>query len=318
MKQEQFEKRNQNTWMVFENTLDRIETGQIGDGDIENFDRSYRQICKHLSLAADRHYSTQLVDQLNQLTTRGHQLFYRPNSRGLYGLWRLVSWDFPRAVRAEAQLFWWCNLIFYGPFIAMMILLYIDPELVYNVLPREQIVQVEEMYRNADKVEQSAASRFAMFGHYIFNNISIAFRTFAGGVFLGIGSILIMLFNGFFIGTIFGHLSQMPYSENFFSFVCTHGAFELTAIVLAGVAGFRVGLAFIAPGALSRREALRQAGERALPIVYGMTLFLLIAAFIEAFYSPIHFYAPLKYTIAAITWAGVFAYLALAGRSYGS
>nr|WP_279382565.1 stage II sporulation protein M [Acanthopleuribacter pedis] len=174
------------------------------------------------------------------------------------------------------------------------------------------------MYVDAHNRDVDLSERFAMFGHYIQNNIGIAFRTFAGGIFAGVGSLFFMLLNGFFIGAIFGHLGQMPYSHNLFSFVCTHGAFELTAIVLAGVAGCRIGLAVIAPGPWSRREALRQAGERTLPIVYGMTVFLVLAAAIEAFYSPFQINLWIKYPLAFLLWTAVFAYLGLAGRTHES
>lgn len=314
MKQEQFEKRHSDTWLAFETSLDRFQQGETTFEEVEDFDRRYRQICKHLSLATGRHYSTYLVERLNLLAMRGHQVFYRRGSGHFSGLQRLIAWEFPQAVRREAKLFWICSLIFYGPFFVMIGLLHHNPDLIYDILPAAQISQYESMYAEADQRDVSMTDRFTMFGHYINNNISIAFRTFAGGIFAGVGSLIIMLFNGFFIGVIFGHLGQMPYSQNFYSFVCTHGAFELTAIVLAGVAGFRIGLAVIAPGPWSRREALRQAGESTLPIVYGMTLFLVIAAFIEAFYSPIHFNTAIKYPLALATWMLVFAYLGLAGR----
>ncbi len=35
-----------------------------------------------------------------------------------------------------------------------------------------------------------------MFGYYIWNNISIGFRTFASGLLAGIGPILVLISNG--------------------------------------------------------------------------------------------------------------------------
>ena len=115
-----------------------------------------------------------------------------------------------------------------------------------------------------------------------------------------------------------GHLTQIGFSETFWPFVVTHGAFELTAIVLAGAAGLRLGLSFIAPGRLSRVQAMRAAAKRATPIVYGFTLFLVIAAFIEAFWSSSAELGLVRVAIGLPLWAIVHLYLLLAGRAWGS
>ena len=43
-----------------------------------------------------------------------------------------------------------------------------------------------------------------MFGFYIRNNIGIAFRTFASGIFAGLGSVFFLALNGVFIGVAAG------------------------------------------------------------------------------------------------------------------
>ena len=50
-------------------------------------------------------------------------------------------------------------------------------------------------------------------------------------------------------------------------------------------------------------------------IIYGLTVMLLIAAAIEAFWSSARWMPlPLKYSVAALCWIGVFAYLGFQGR----
>ncbi|PAK99903.1 hypothetical protein B8W90_14245, partial [Staphylococcus hominis] len=70
-----------------------------------------------------------------------------------------------------------------------------------------------------------------MFGYYIMNNISIGLRTFASGLLAGLGTVLVLLFNGLTIGAAAGHLQHIGHGDPFWRFVCGHGAFELTAIV---------------------------------------------------------------------------------------
>ena len=132
---------------------------------------------------------------------------------------------------------------------------------------------------------------------------------FAGGLLLGVGAIFVMLFNGSFFGAIAGHLINTGGHEAFFTFVIAHGAPELTAIVLAGGAGLRLGWSIIAPGQWSRLDALRLAARDALPTMYGVFALLLLAAFIEAFWSPRDFEATIKYSVGAACWALLYLYL---------
>jgi uncharacterized membrane protein SpoIIM required for sporulation len=100
--------------------------------------------------------------------------------------------------------------------------------------------------------------------------------------------------------------------------VATHSAFELTAIVLAGAAGLRIGHALLAPGRLTRRQSLELATREAAVLIYGFVAMLVIAAAIEAFWSSAGWLPhPLKYGVAAACWAGVLGYLTLQGRHAG-
>jgi uncharacterized membrane protein SpoIIM required for sporulation len=150
---------------------------------------------------------------------------------------------------------------------------------------------------------------------YIEHNISIAFQCFAAGIIAGVGSMFSLLFNGVQIGAVAGYLTERGLGRTFYSFVVTHGAFELTAIVLAGATGLRMGFALIAPGRLSRVQSLTQAVRGMTVIIYGFVIMLLIAAAIEAFWSSARWLPlPLKYSVAAVCWIAVLSYLTLQGR----
>jgi uncharacterized membrane protein SpoIIM required for sporulation len=133
----------------------------------------------------------------------------------------------------------------------------------------------------------------------------------------GLGSVFFLIFNGLVIGAVSGHLTEIGSGQTFWSFVIGHGAFELTAIALAGAAGLQLGWALIAPGQLTRGESLRRAARKSVQMLCGVMIFLLIAAFIEAYWSSTILIAPwVKYLVGAILWILVAAYLSLAGRAY--
>jgi len=155
-----------------------------------------------------------------------------------------------------------------------------------------------------------------MFGFYIFNNISVGFRTFASGMLLGIGSIFFLFYNGLVIGGVAGYLTNLGFIETFWSFVSGHGSFELTAIVICGMAGLLLAKPNFFPGNLRRADALKIIAKDSIQLVMGAALMLIVAAFIEAFWSPSSFVSSnIKYIVAAILWAIVIAYFTFAGRS---
>jgi len=71
-----------------------------------------------------------------------------------------------------------------------------------------------------------------MFGFYVMNNVGIGFRSFASGIFLGLGSAVILVVNGLFIGAAARHLTRLSLGKTFWPFVVGRGALELTAITI--------------------------------------------------------------------------------------
>jgi len=154
-----------------------------------------------------------------------------------------------------------------------------------------------------------------MFGFYIYNNISIAFRTFAGGVLAGIGSLFFLALNGVSFGVVAGHLVNAGFQDSFFPFVIAHGSFELTAIVISAQAGLLLGWSAFVTRGLSRSESFRRAAKPALTLIGGAAVMLVAAAVLEAFWSSRHeFPLNLRYASGAACWLFVAAYLAEAVR----
>ena len=279
----------------------------------------YRCACEQLALARARSYPAYLVDRLERLSSDAHQAIYQQREFGLGRLRALAAREFPRAVRAHAAYVWIALAVFVLPTIIVGLIVYSRPELILSVVDAETAADFERMYSGTEEAigrQRGADTDLAMFGYYIRNNVGIAFQCFASGLIAGIGSLFYLAFNGVFFGAIAGYLTERGLSETFYSFVVTHAAFELTAIVLSGAAGLRIGHALLMPGRLSRRQALVVAARESIVIVYGVAVMLLIAAAIEAFWSSAVWIPPImKYSVAAACWIAVLSYLTLQGRN---
>ena len=321
MKQELFEQNNTQLWQLFETKLDTLEALRRKDktADVSGFAEQYRQVCHHLALAQERQYSPYLIDRLNQLALRGHQQLYKSHTNILYNIIYFILVGFPAAVRREIVFVSVASGLFFGSLLLMAVLTYFNPSLIYSVYPEESVMDFTEMYDPASKEkmeeDRTAADDFTMFGFYIKNNIGIGFQTFASGFLLGAGAIFNLLFNGIAIGAVTGYLTELGYTNTFFPFVIGHGAFELTGIAIAGAAGLKLGYGLLRPGRLTRKQSLIQSAREAMPLVYGVFFMLLIAAFIEAFWSSSSYLSiTAKYTAGASFWLLVLSYFALGAR----
>ena len=280
---------------------------------------AYRQLCQQLAIAESRGYSSQLVEQLQRLVLRGHQQFYRHRSPLLGRMLGFITGGFARAVRLQWRYVLAASLLFYGSLLGMAALVYAFRTGLQRAAGRP-VAQMEQMYdpdasRLGRFAERGAGDDWLMFGYYVMNNIGIAFQTFASGLLFGLGTLFFLLFNGLTIGAVAGHLTGIGYHQPFWSFVIGHGAFELTAITFAGAAGLQLGAALLAPGCRTRAQALRTAAKHGIQLVCGATAFLLIAAFVEAYWSSMTLTTPtIKYIVGAALWLLVGAYFMFAGR----
>jgi len=300
MKQNQFVQQNEARWQQFE----QLSINPKDDMPAE-FSVLYRQVCNDLATARTRHYSPSLIAKLNEFVSVGQSILYQGEGIQISSLIRLFKYNFFRALFENRYYLWASFGAFYGLALVAFAWVKIDPDAVYYFLDVGSIKDIEGMYDPTSSVqvdERESGSTILMFGVYIYNNIGIAFQMFGGGALFGIGAIVPLLFNSFYFGAISAHIVNVGYESTFFSFVVTHGSFELTAITIAGAAGAKIGFSLLMPGQYSRAHAIKTAGSTVLPLIVGAFIMLVIAAVIEAFWSPLNIPNAFKYSAGAVCW----------------
>ena len=222
MRQSQFEQRYRPQWERLETSLTALEARRRPQASaLTDFTADYQSLCHQLALARERGYSLALQEYLNDLMLRAHRQLYRYRTPLLPGLVAFFTGGFPRAVRYQWRWHLVSTLCFVLSAGLVWAMILHDPELVHTVVGPQQEAELEEMY-NPELRDVSGRDRqddVMMFGYYIYNNIGIAFRTFAGGLLLGVGALVAMLFNGSFFGAAAGHLTLAGAAQPFFTFV---------------------------------------------------------------------------------------------------
>jgi len=284
----------------------------------EDLPAQYRRLCHQVALASRRGYSPLLIARLQSLMQRGHDVLYRAPPTLWWQAGHFLLADFPRLVRAQRGWLWLSVLLFAGSILAMYALVMQWPELAQAVFSAQQLAEFETMYAPDSALAEGRSSEhnLNMFGFYIYNNISIGFRTFASGLVAGVGSILVLVSNGVHFGGIAAHVQGLGHGAQFWPFVAGHSGPELVAIMIAGTAGLQLGFALVAPGRLRRRDALRRAGVDGAKLCAGIFIMLLMAAFVEAFWSAQTWPPPgFKYAVGGFMWLLMLAWLGLGGRA---
>jgi uncharacterized membrane protein SpoIIM required for sporulation len=159
-------------------------------------------------------------------------------------------------------------------------------------------------------VEVAPEDRALMASGIITNNVRVAIACFAGGVFLGVGSLVLLAYNGLAIGAFAGHFANVGLLDYLLTFILGHGALELFAIWVAGAAGFLLGRSIVAPGPLSRSDALVISGRIAVRMVGATAVLLVVAGMIEGFISAGGYSVPLRLAASAASLGLLVAYLA--------
>ncbi len=93
------------------------------------------------------------------------------------------------------------------------------------------------------------------------------------------------MYNGLILGAVAGVLTADGHAGFFVELAAAHGVLELSAIVVAGAAGLRLGWALVDPGFRPRVAALAEEARAAVLLVLGTMPWLVVAGIIEAFIS---------------------------------
>ena len=317
MNQQAFESHNHERWKTIDRLTSELEKKRV-TADAGQLPALYRQLCADIALAQHRMYGARLCAELNARLIRCRQVLANPNEKRGRGFVRLVLEDFPRAVRREARLFWLAMFLFFVPGILMVAAAHYEPRWIFAVLSPEQMQMMDSMYGKDDPtsiMRETFGSDFGMFGYYVYNNTTIGLRIAGMGLLAMVGSMFALGYQGVVLGAMEGYVHYAGNTERFYTFVAGHSAFELIGIVICGTAGMKLGQAVLKPGQESRGAALATAGRRALPIVYGGALLIILAAFFEGFWSAGPASSQTKYTVGIVNAVLLTLYLTFCGRS---
>jgi len=315
MTQEQFVARRQAQWQELSTILQLAQRQGVRNLSLEQVQqlgRLYRRTASDLAYARTYFPGSQTAAYLNQLVAQAHTMLYAEEPQRLKSLWRFFALEVPRAVReAWRPVLLAAGLMLLGGLVGFFAIV-ADPNLAEAIVPE----MFREAVAEAPEGEIWPVEYRSLVGTLILiNNVRVGLLAFGLGVTLGVGTALVLFYNGLIVGALAARYFQAGLSYPFWALILPHGALELMAIFLSGAAGFCLGWPLVAPGDLPRQEAFVAGGRRAVRLILGALPFFLIAAAIEGFVTPMTSLPEWgKYLVGLVTFLLGLAYWLLPGR----
>ena len=121
------------------------------------------------------------------------------------------------------------------------------------------------------------------------NNTKVAILCLAMGITFGIGTLVLLFYNGVILGVVVLDYLRAGYAPFLFGWLLPHGSIEIPAFLIAGQAGLVLGGALIGRrGNISLAERLRSVSSDLVTLIGGTAIMLVWAGIIEAFFSQYH------------------------------
>jgi uncharacterized membrane protein SpoIIM required for sporulation len=292
--------RNAGAWRRLEELTARARrSGQrtLAPAEVDELVALYQRTSAQLSHARTYYEDPGLTSRLTTLVAAANAAIYGSQPASFRSLGRFFSETFPAAVYVNRRFIAASAALLFVPMLAMGIWMANSDTALDVAVPQDQReallqTQFEDYYSSKPAAEFST--------QVLINNIAVSFYTFAAGIFLCVGTAVILVNNGIHVGIIGGLFVHSHQAGKFFGLILPHGLLELSALTIAAAAGLRLGWTVIAPGDRPRGEALAEEGRRSVVIVLGLMLCFAVAGLIEGFVTPSDLPIPVRVLAGAL------------------
>ncbi|MDR2840547.1 MAG: stage II sporulation protein M [Paludibacter sp.] len=279
MKEVSFIRQNIEKWK----TLEKI-VGNIADYNPSDIADAYVEISADLSFSRSQYPKSRITLYLNNLASALHNQLHK-NKKEKFG--RIITFwtkEIPEVMYISRRELLYSFLVFAVSAVIGIISAMGDDSFVRLILGNGYVDMTLENIKNGTPMAvYDSGAEIPMFLMIIINNIRVAFIIYVFGLLTGFGSGYLLFSNGIMVGAFQTFFFQ--YNTGFESIlsIWMHGTFEISAIVVAGCAGFVLGNGWLFPGTYSRAYAFRKAAKRSLKIIVGLIPVFITAGFIESF-----------------------------------
>jgi len=284
-------------WRRLEEILGRLKAdpwGPLSLAEARELDYLYRRVAADLARLATFSGESELRRRLEQLVARAYAEIHgtRGQRRERFRPWHWLTVTLPQTFRRQAA----CALFAVAVTLAGMVFggvaVAADPDAKEAIMPfshllgdpRERVAQEEQA------TEDRMAGHKAQFAGYLMaHNIRVTLLVLALGMTWGVGTIIMVFYNGVMLGAVAVDYISAGESPFLFGWLLPHGVIEIPAMLVGAQAGFVLARAML--GRDDGRvlgERLRAVADDVATLAGGAALMLLWAGGMESYLSQYH------------------------------
>lgn len=282
-------------WQELEEMLVRLEAAPIRGfalAEIKRFHFLYERSAADLARLSPQ-AEPETHKYLENLVSRAYGEIHE--TRGSRINFHPLSWFFrtlPQTFRRHARAFLLsCAITFAGSLFGAGALAF-DPEAKHVIMPFSHLLgdpSERVAKEEATTSDEMAGHKGTFSAELMVNNTRVSILALALGMTWGIGTVILLFYNGAIIGAVALDYVRAGETEFLLGWLLPHGSIEIPAILIAGQAGLVLASALIGWGNRQPLAArIRSIGPDLITLIGGVAIMLIWAGLIESFMSQYH------------------------------
>ncbi len=292
---EKFIQKEERYWNELSTLLEKLQqqTTSSNFSELQRLLYLYDRVSADYTKVANYSNSQELIDYLENLTVSAYS-FIHNNQKQRVKI-HLAKWlfsDFPKAFRKNLRYVVIATAVFMLGGLFGAFALSNNEEAKNAILPQQFASHLnsaeERVKREESNLESYNAERNSQFAvHLMTNNIKVSILALALGATFGIGTLIVMFYNGVILGLVVYDYINASQGVFLSGWLLPHGIIEIPAIIFAGATGLMIGHCLIKSKG-SIKLALRKKRQEIGLFMLAIVVMLLWAGIIEAFMSQVH------------------------------
>jgi uncharacterized membrane protein SpoIIM required for sporulation len=280
MRETNFIQQNKEKWGKFEKVV------SSGKTDPEELSNLFLEVTDDLSYARTFYPNRSVRVYLNGIAQKIFYSIYRNKRGGVGRFFSFWSKEVPQILyESRKELFFALTIFLLAVGIGVLSTM-MDVDFPRVILGDEYVNRTMQNIEEGRPMSvYSRGDSSDMFFQIAFNNLKVACLAFIVGLLFGVGTVYLLLFNGIMVGAFqMLFIQQGIYWESILT-IWSHGTIEIACIIIAGGAGLTLGRGLVFPSTYSRVQSLQLAARRGILIMVTIAPLIILAAFIEGFFT---------------------------------
>ena len=281
MREVAFIQQNKEKWIEFEKITNKKGKDSANSDKLSSL---YIQVMNDLSYAQTYYPESKLVNYLNSLASSIYLSVYKSKQKDKNRIKLFFLEEVPLLSYKYRYYFYAAFLIFFV-FLGMGILSAMnDNSFCRLILGDDYVNTTVENIKNGDPIAiYKSGSNWGSFIGITINNLKVGAISYIFGLFLGLGSVYILLSNTIMLGSFQYFFAERNVLLESVKGIWIHGSMEITGMIIEAACGIVLGFSFLFPSSYSRYQSFRIGFKNSFKIFCSTMIFTLMAGFLEGY-----------------------------------